>query len=157
LKDVVKDLAAGEAARQQIIFSRGQSLLVAQAFLGALLAAAGVAAAHLDLWHGGLRYGIFVVRGYLVLPTIFMTLSALRSLSALGYPVISSSEIISSARGETSSDRVQNRMVFLNLSNYRQASVVNSWRAEQLINGQKGLRNTTVAFAIVVAATLVAA
>ena len=151
IQDYAKDRLASEQSRADSVTSRAQALLVAQAFLGALLSLGGTIIGHLDAfrgWRGGL---LTLVALYLVIQTVLLTLSALRTIRGLSFPAIGSSDLLDMLPG--GGDQIVRQMALQTLLHYRSAANLNTWRFRQLGNAQTALRNTAVALAALVVLT----
>ncbi|HEX5326343.1 MAG TPA: hypothetical protein VFW75_06720 [Acetobacteraceae bacterium] len=146
-----KDRLAGEHARQDSIISRAQALLVAQAVLSALLTVGGTALGHLEAFSGWRAWAICAVAFYVLVQTALLTVSALRAVGGLGYPAIATSTLLRAMA--TTADDLVRRLAVETLLNYRVATVLNSWRFIPLSMAQRALRNTALAFALLVLMT----
>ncbi len=141
-----------EAARANSVLSRAQALLVAQAFLGALLSLGGTVVGHLEafsFWRSSL---LGIVALYLVIQTVLLTVSALRALSGVPFPAIGSSDLL--AMLSSPADDIVRQMTLQMLLHYRTAANLNTWRFSHLSNAQTALRNTAIALAVLVVFTL---
>ncbi len=115
-----------EAARANSVLSRAQALLVAQAFLGALLSLGGTVVGHLEafsFWRSSL---LGIVALYLVIQTVLLTVSALRALSGVPFPAIGSSDLL--AMLSSPADDIVRQMTLQMLLHYRTAANLNTWR-----------------------------
>jgi hypothetical protein len=151
IQSYAKDQLAAEHSRADSILSRAQALLVAEAFLSALLSLGGTIIGHLDTFGGWRGYSLGVVTGYLVIQTLLLTAGALRAIRGRDFPAISSSELL--AVLPTGADGIVREMSLRMLLNYRTSTNLNTWRFIQLGNAQTALRNTTVALAVLVILT----
>ncbi len=141
-----------EAARANSVLSRAQALLVAQAFLGALLSLGDTVVGHLEafsFWRSSL---LGIVALYLVIQTVLLTVSALRALSGVPFPAIGSSDLL--AMLSSPADDIVRQMTLQMLLHYRTAANLNTWRFSHLSNAQTALRNTAIALAVLVVFTL---
>ncbi len=147
-----KEHLAAERARQESILSRGQGLLVAQAFLSALLSLGGAALGHLGMFAGWRGAALAGLAFYLVIQTVLLTVSALRAIGGLGYPAVGSSELREIMQAAGGADDIVRELALRTLLNYRTATILNTWRFLHLSNAQKCLRNSAIAFALLVLA-----
>lgn len=153
IHDYAKDRLAAEQSRLDSIMSRGQGLLVAQAFLTALLSLGGTVAGHSAAFGGWRAILLIILTVYLVIQTVLLTISALRAIGGIGYPAIGSSDLRNIMGMPGGADDIVRQIASRTLLHYRTASILNSWRFLHLANAQKSLRNSAITFALLVLAT----
>jgi len=147
--DLVHTFATGcqaaEQSRGDSINSRGQGVLVAQAFLSALMPLGSTAlSSHNALmrWHAWVTGGVAL---YLAVQAVLLTISALRAVRPVDYPTISSSELLKMLPKE---DNIVQQTSLQTMLNYRTSNLLNTWRFGHLILAQKALRNTTISLIV---------
>jgi hypothetical protein len=100
-------------------------------------------------WRGAVLAGFAF---YLVIQTVLLTISALRSIGGLGYPTVGSTELREIMQAAGGADDIVRALALLTLLNDRTATILNTWRFLHLSNAQKCLRNSAIAFALLVVA-----
>lgn len=139
---------AEEQDRANSAISRAQGLLVAQTFFGILLAFAGAAMGHTEIYKGWHSCPIVALVLYILIQIVLLTYSALRAAGSLEYSRIGSSDLIAwFAQSET---QLVRRIGLMTLDNYRKAAISNSWRIIHLRYAQECLRNTIFALALLI-------
>jgi len=143
-----KDYLALEDKRSDSVISRGQGLLVSQAFLGALLSLGGVISSRADLFVGWPLWVTSVIVAYIVIQTFLLTRCALISTGAIGYPRISSSQL-ANLTGGTEAQAIA-ELALRSILNYRRTALLNDWRFISLGAAQHSLRNTAISLGLLV-------
>lgn len=149
-----KDSLVQEDKRTDSIISRGQSLLVAQAFLASVLALAGVMGGRTDLLSGLNVLLPAVIAGFIVVQTFLLTWNALIAVGGVGYPRISSSELVEILHKAAPDTHPENAAVAAmaqrTINIYRICAVTNDGRFQSLLAAQRSLRNSTFSFGALV-------
>jgi hypothetical protein len=143
-----KDYLALEDKRSDSVISRGQGLLVSQAFLGALLSLGGAISSRTELFVGWTLWLTSAVVIYIVFQTFLLTRCALISTGSIGYPRISSSQlagVLDATEGEAVAT-----LALRSILNYRRTALLNDWRFLSLQAAQHSLRNTAISLGILV-------
>jgi hypothetical protein len=147
-----KEYLALEDKRSDSIISRGQGLLVSQAFLGALLSLGGAISSRADLFVGLPLWVTSAIICYIVIQTFLLTRCALISTGAVGYPRVSSSQLANLING--TEDQAVAGLALHSILNYRRTALLNDWRFISLQAAQNSLRNTAVSLGLLVLVVL---
>lgn len=143
-----KDYLALEDKRADSIISRGQGLLVSQAFLGALLSLGGAVSSRADVFRGWPLWIVSAIVCYIVVQTFLLTRCALISTGAIGYPRVSSSQLAELLTG--TEEQAISGLALRSIMNYRRSALLNDWRFISLHAAQNSLRNTAISLGFLV-------
>jgi hypothetical protein len=146
------DYAQGYIAEQRdltsSIISRAQGLLVAQTFLGALLALVTALMGHSEIIDGWRIYVLFVLLGYTIIQLVLLTMNALRATAGFSYPAPGVSPLIEWIPQRE--ELLLKNMGLEFIKSYWGANIANTWRVNHLGLAQNCLRNIVFALALLV-------
>jgi hypothetical protein len=148
MNTLAKEAMAAEAAREGSVISRAQALLVAQAFLAAVLALGGASTFPGASVGGWAPWSVAALIAAIVVQAFLMTWCALRALRGAHHVRLSYGdyEAIVLADGKDSEARSEGaaeaEMAVRTLNIYRRTLIRNDDRFEHLELAQRGLRNT---------------
>lgn len=148
LNTLAKESMAAEAAREGSVITRAQALLVAQAFLAAVLALGGASTFPGASVGGWAPWAVAALMAAIVVQAFLMTWCALRALRGAHHVRLSYGdyEAIVLADGKDIEGRAEGaaeaEMAARTLNIYRRTLIRNDDRFEHLELAQRGLRNT---------------
>lgn len=153
--DNIKELLAhslryigDEQDRGASIMSRGQALLIAQTFFGALLAFITAIIGRAEIFSGYFLAALTALLAFTLILVVLLTVNALRATQLIAYRKMGTTDLLKWI--ETPAGTFSKCLALETLVNYRQASIVNSWRATHLAYAQMCLRNIVFALAMLV-------
>jgi hypothetical protein len=135
------------------IIGRAQGLLIAQTFLGALLALVTALMGHSELFDGWTTYLLFALLAYTIVQLLLLTWNALRATAGLNYRSPGVSPLVEGTPERE--ELLLRRMGLEFIQSYWEANIANTWRVNHLGLAQNCLRNIVFALAGLVLALIV--
>jgi hypothetical protein len=127
------------------IIGRAQGLLIAQTFLGALLALVTALMGHSELFVGWPMYFLIALLAYTIAQLLFLTWNALRATAGLNYRSPGVTPLVEGVPQRE--ELLLRRMGLEFIQSYWEANIANTWRVNHLGAAQNCLRNIVFALA----------